>query len=101
MSEICNHALYDLLAARAVQNEEPLDQLDLATTINQSVSKEMAEIILSLMYHFYFKETGKIPTKALYAAKINRGGKGVIFNMASIPPTLQRIIHEYLLYQST
>lgn len=94
------HGLYDFLNARVQDKDEPLNQLSLVMTITNNANKDIADTILSLCYHHFYLETGKIPSKNVYGGKINRGGKGIIYNISTIPHKLQRIIYEYLTLNS-
>lgn len=94
------HLRYEQLE-KNIDQHEIIDQLSLSMTINYIKEKEISNTLLSLMYHHYYLETGQIPNKDVYGAKINRNGKGVLFNISQIPTKLQRIIALFLREESS
>lgn len=95
------YPLYDDLLSKV--NTGSFDVKKVCTTINEmpnymsteEYSKHYQEIT-ALIFHHELKTTGALLSSVAYDGKVMAGGKGILYNITSLPPILQQIISIYI-----
>lgn len=98
------YPLYDELLRKVRQRKDKtIDIKRVCTTINniaQTMSPEETkkhyEEILALIIHHERVASGMVLSVVPFDGKTMVGGKGVLFTMNKLPPTLQQIIAQYI-----
>jgi hypothetical protein len=100
------YPLYEYLAAAAATNR-PIDVNklygtlnSLATTLTPTEAAEHYQELDALIYHYYLLNGGAVGQLIPFTGNVFKGGKGILYQLASFPPHLIRLLAEYVEHYS-
>ena len=98
------YPLYDELVKLHEACDEKIDISQTCKTINdlarqlspEDLDLHYEEIFVLILHYDSLRNEGNSLVEVPYRAKVQHGGRGVLFDMHKIPPKLQGILYQYI-----